>query len=121
MAARWCTTPVATFLSLISPAGASRALTHDGHGAYDEYRDARALWSPDGGAIVYDSFREGSWNLYQLDLASGRVRALTSGGRDEQHATFTNQPGQIAYQSVTKIPGLLFLLDLDRPSDPCAR
>ncbi len=37
--------------------------------------------------------------------------------RDEQQATFTNQPGQIAYQSVTKYPGLLFLLDLDRPSD----
>lgn len=97
--------------------GASRALTHDGYGAYDEYRDAQALWSPDGSTIVYDSFREGSWNLYQLDLASGLVRALTSGGRDEQHATFTNQPGQIAYQSVTKIPGLLFLLDLKRPSN----
>jgi len=97
--------------------GASRALTYDGHGAYNEYGDAQAVWSPDGGIIVYDSFREGSWNLYQLDLASGRVRALTAGGRDEQHATFTNQPGQIAYQSVTKIPGLLFLLDLDRPSE----
>ena len=95
----------------------SRALTHDGHGAYDEYRDPHALWSPDGGTIVYDSFREGSWNPYQLDLASGRVRALTAGGRDEQHATFTNNPGQIAYQSVTEIPGLLFLLEMDRPSE----
>ena len=92
-------------------------MTHDGRGAYDEYRDAQASWSPDGGTIVYDSFREGTWNLYQLDLASGRVRALTSGGRDEKHATFTNQPGQIAYQSLTKFPGLLFLLDLERPSD----
>lgn len=97
--------------------GTSRALTHDGRGAYKEYGDAQASWSPDGGTIVYDSFREGSWNLYQLDLARGRVRALTSGGRDEQLATFTDQPGLIAYQSVTKFPGLLFLLDLERPSD----
>ena len=97
--------------------GASQALTQDEYGAYDEYWDAQAVWSPDGGTIVYDSFREGSWNLYQLDLASGRVKALTPAGRDEQHATFTNEPGQIAYQSVTKFPGLLFLLDLKRPSN----
>ncbi len=96
--------------------GTSRALTHDEYGDYDEYWDAQAVWSPDGATIVYDSFREGSWNLYELDIASGLVRALTPAGRDEQHATFTNQPGQIAYQSVTKFPGLLFLLDLDRPS-----
>ena len=96
--------------------GTSQALTHDEYGAYDEYWDAQAVWSPDGGTIVYDSFREGSWNLTKLDLASGRVSPLTPAGRDEQGATFTNQPGQIAYQSVTKFPGLLFLLDLDRPS-----
>ena len=96
--------------------GTSQALTHDEYAAYDQYWDAQAVWSPDGGIIVYDSFREGSWNLYRLDVASGRVSALTPAGRDEQHATFTNQPGQIAYQSVTKFPGLLFLLDLERPS-----
>jgi Tol biopolymer transport system component len=97
--------------------GTSRALTHDEYGPYDEYWDAQAVWSPDGGAIVYDSFREGSWNLYKLDIASSRVQALTPAGRDEQHATFTNEPGQIAYQSLTKFPGLLFLLDLSNPSD----
>lgn len=96
--------------------GKSQALTHDEFSDYDEYWDAQAVWSPDGGTIVYDSFREGSWNLYALEIASGLVRALTPAGRDEQHATFTNQPGQVAYQSVTKFPGLLFLLDLDRPS-----
>lgn len=96
--------------------GASLALTSDEFGAYDQYWDAQAVWSPDGGAIVYDSFREGSWNLYRLDVASGQISALTPAGRDEQHATFTNKPGQIAYQSVTKFPGLLFLLDLERPS-----
>lgn len=95
----------------------SQALTHDAYGEYDQYWDAQAVWSPDGATIVYDSFREGSWNLYQLDVASGLVRALTPAGRDEQHATFTNQPGQIAYQSLTKFPGLLFLLDLERPSN----
>jgi len=96
--------------------GTSQALTYDEYDEYDEYWDAQAVWSPDGGTIVYDSFREGSWNLYLLDVASGRVSALTPAGRDEQHATFTNQPRQIAYQSVTKFPGLLFLLDIDRPS-----
>ena len=96
--------------------GASQALTQDAYGEYDQYFDAQAVWSPDGATIVYDSFREGSWNLYKLDLAGGQVSALTPAGRDEQHATFTNQPGQIAYQSVTKFPGLLFLLDLERPS-----
>ena len=97
--------------------GTSRALTHDEYSRYDEYWDAQAVWSPDGGTIVYDSFRDGSWNLYELTIASGLVRALTPAGRDEQHATFTNQPGQIAYQSVTKFPGLLFLLNLTHPSD----
>jgi len=97
--------------------GTSQALTHDAYGEYDQYFDAQAVWSPDGATIVYDSFREGSWNLYMLDVAVGHVSALTPAGRDEQHATFTNQPGQIAYQSVTKFPGLLFLLDLDKPSN----
>ena len=97
--------------------GTSQALTHDEYGHYDEYWDAQAVWSPDGGTIVYESFREGSWNLYKVDIASSRVQALTPAGRDEQHATFTNQPGQIAYQSVTKFPGLLFLLDLSHPSN----
>lgn len=35
---------------------------------------------------------------------------MTPAGRDEQGAAFTNQ-------SATQFPGLLFLLDLDRPSD----
>ncbi|MCY3833273.1 MAG: hypothetical protein OXG85_09655 [Chloroflexi bacterium] len=87
----------------------SRALTND------EYWDAQAAWSPDGAAIVYDSFRGGSWNLYRLDTATGLVSALTPPGRDEQGASFTNQPGRIVYQSVTKFPGLLFLMDLADP------
>ena len=85
----------------------SRALTRD------DFWDAQPAWSPDGETIIYDSYRGGRWNLYKFELGSGRVSALTSPDRDEQHATFTNQPGQIAFQSVTRFPGRLFVMDTD--------
>ena len=84
----------------------SRALTRD------DFWDVQPVWSPLGDTIIYDSYRSGRWNLYKTELASGRISALTSPDRDEQHATFTNQPGQIAFQSVTRFPGRLLLLDL---------
>lgn len=95
--------------------GQRRALTDD------DYWDAHPVWSPDGALIVYDSFRDGSWNLYSVDTATREIRPLTPAGRDEQHATFTRRAGQIAYQSVTRFTGSLFLLDLQDPSRQRAR
>ena len=87
--------------------GESRALTQG------ESWDVQPVWSPVGDTIVYDSYRGGGWNLYKIELASGQISALTDPDRDEQHATFTNQPGQIAFQSVTRFPGRLFLMNID--------
>ena len=83
----------------------SRALTRDG------FWDVQPVWSPAGDTIVYDSYRGGRWNLYKIELANGTISALTDPDRNEQHASFTNQPGQIAFQSVTRFPGRLYLLD----------
>lgn len=90
--------------------GRSYRLTVDG------FWDAQPAWSPDGAIIVYESYRGGNWNLYKFELSSERISALTDPGRSEQHATFTNQPRKIVFQSLRSYPGRLILLDLDDPS-----
>lgn len=46
-------------------------------GAFTEGRIARSWWSPDGGSIKFSALVRTDTNLYELDLATGAVRALT--------------------------------------------
>jgi TolB protein len=54
--------------------------------AHQPVRITAGLWddrdpavSPDGTRLAFSSHRDGSWNLYLLDLATGEVKRLTSG------------------------------------------
>ncbi len=45
-------------------------------------------FSPDGKSLVFRSNRDGHFHLYQLDLASQVVQAVTQGPSDEHHPAF---------------------------------
>ncbi len=49
---------------------------------HNNVTDASPSWSPDGTQIVFDSTRSGHWEVYIIDVATGVVTQLTSGGRD---------------------------------------
>jgi Tol biopolymer transport system component len=40
--------------------------------------DMRPSWSPDGSMIVFDSNREGSWDIYVMNAEGGHLQRLTS-------------------------------------------
>ncbi len=48
-------------------------------------------WSPDGGRIAYSSFRDGRWGIFELDLQTGRERAMPA-QRNGDHFTPSYHP-----------------------------
>jgi TolB protein len=53
-------------------------------------------WSPDGREILYTSYRDGRPKLYEMDLASGRDRVITSGRGVTIGGSFSPDGGRIA-------------------------
>jgi Tol biopolymer transport system component len=55
--------------------GMPRRLTHESGQSWPH------SWTPDGQGVVFAGQRQGIWNVYAVDVASGRQRRLTSHGR----------------------------------------
>jgi Tol biopolymer transport system component len=54
-------------------------------------------YSPDGTQLVYQRWRDGQWDLFLLDIASGTQRALTATPFDERQPEFTGDGRSIVY------------------------
>jgi DNA-binding SARP family transcriptional activator len=65
----------------------------------DPGEDYSIAWSPDGGTLVFTSERSGKAELYSLDVATRRIRRLTSDGAHADHAMFSPDGRWLAYES----------------------
>jgi TolB protein len=68
--------------------GAPKQYTNEG-------RNEDPSWSPDSRHVVFTSNRSGSWQLWVLDIESGRVRQLTRAASGAKAGAWS--PRLIAY------------------------
>ena len=61
--------------------------------------DRLPRFSPDGRELVFQSFRTGSFDLWQIPAAGGRARALTTGPADDREPTWFPDGRRLAFTS----------------------
>ncbi|MBB5953698.1 Tol biopolymer transport system component [Saccharothrix tamanrassetensis] len=91
---KWLATDlVAAIWVLPADGGTARKLT-------GELQDATLpAWSPDGQSIVFQSYRDGNFHLYLVDVGGGEPRRLTSGRFDHREPVFSPDGRKIAFTS----------------------
>ncbi len=62
-----------------------------------EAPDQRARWSPDGTAIVFESKRDGNWEIYTVGIDGANLTRITENDTDDRKAEWS--PGGIVFQS----------------------
>ncbi|MFK4085891.1 amidohydrolase family protein [Kribbella sp. NPDC020789] len=79
----------------VTPAagGVSRRLT-------DDLQDAtRPRWSPDGRRIVFQSYRDGNFQLWTIDADGNNLRQLTAGRFDHREPQYSPDGSSIVFSS----------------------
>jgi TolB protein len=61
--------------------------------------DRTAAWRPDGGAIAFESHRDGNWEIYLLSLADGALTRLTDALAYDGAPAWSPDGSQIAFES----------------------
>ncbi len=61
----------------------------------------RPRWTPDARTVIFESYDNGNADVFALDIATTRVRALTSRDSDDQNAT-VSRDGQWLYFSTNR-------------------
>ena len=66
----------------------------------DVYHDAREpAWSADGAQIVFQGYRNGNWDLWQVAATGGIPTALTQDAFDDREPQFSPDGSRIAFSS----------------------
>ncbi len=63
------------------------------------YSDISPSWSPDGSKIVFSSNVEDNYEIYVIDIATGRSSVLTSNNWDDMYPVWSPDGSQIAFTS----------------------
>jgi Tol biopolymer transport system component/PKD repeat protein len=75
-------------------------------------RDIDPAWSPDGRFVAFETDRDGNWELYLFDLATGAEVRLTDDRSSDINPFWSPDSGQIAFQSDRSGKWQIYLLDL---------
>jgi TolB protein len=62
-----------------------------------EAADRRARWSPDSKAIVFESKREGNWEIYTVGIDGENLTRITENDKTDRNAEWS--PGGIAFET----------------------
>jgi Tol biopolymer transport system component len=74
---------------------------------------ARPSYRPDGTSIVYESFRNGQYDVYLLDLRSGRAVRLSWARGDSRAPVFSPDGHQIVFAGVRNRMRDIYVMDVD--------
>ena len=62
-----------------------------------EAPDQRARWSPDGQSVVFQSKREGNWEIYTVGIDGANLTRITENDKTDRNAEWS--PGGIVFES----------------------
>ena len=62
-----------------------------------EAPDQRARWSPDGNAVVFQSKRDGNWEIYTVGIDGENLTRITENDKTDRNAEWS--PGGIVFES----------------------
>ncbi|MFG2193630.1 amidohydrolase family protein [Streptomyces sp. NPDC048639] len=78
----------------------------------DDVQDAtQPHWSPDGRGLVFQSFREGAYDLWSIGADGSGLRRLTDGAGYDQEPRYSPDGSAIAFASDRGNAGRIWLLD----------
>ncbi len=66
-------------------------------------QDSRPAWSPDGRFLAFNSYRDGNWDIYKLELATGFMTQLTTEAAEDLNPDWSWASDRIAFQSNREI------------------
>ena len=75
-------------------------------------KDIDPAWSPDGRQILFETDRDGNWELYLLDLVTGVETRLTESDASDINASWSPDSSQIVFQSDRDGLWQIYMLDL---------
>jgi Tol biopolymer transport system component len=81
----------------------------------NENYDANPVWHPSGKSVMYTSARpdmRGKWQVYQLDLKSGKEQQLTFDKPRKGHAFWHPKENKIVYQQAIENADNKFMTDM---------
>ncbi|QHC23598.1 amidohydrolase family protein [Streptomyces sp. GS7] len=104
---RWLALDLFTVVWLV-PVGGGRArrLTEDAQDA------SRPSWSPDGQRLVFQSFRDGYYQLWLVNTDGTGLRQLTDDPADHQEPAFSPDGRHIAFASDAENMNAIWVMDL---------
>ena len=74
--------------------------------------DTAPVWSPDGSEIVYISARAGNWELYMVDVESGKETRLTEHSATDVAPTWSPNGNKVAFLSNREGGWAVYILDV---------
>jgi Tol biopolymer transport system component/imidazolonepropionase-like amidohydrolase len=82
-----------TLWTMPASGGRAKAIT-------DELGDARQpAWSPDGGRVAFQSYRDGNWHIWWVAADGARLMQVTTGPYDDREPHWSPDGKQIAFSS----------------------
>ncbi|MGV9566395.1 amidohydrolase family protein [Streptomyces sp. NPDC003480] len=85
--------------------GTARRLTEDAQDATQPH------WAPDGRSLVFQSFREGAYDLWRIGADGAGLRRLTDGAGYDQEPKFSPDGRLVAFASDRGSAGRIWVLD----------
>ena len=117
---RW-TLLIGLILSLgLHPGGLTAQTDKPEKLTHHEADDRDPAYSPDGRKVVFESNRDGNWELYLLDLKSSKIQRLTDNSASDRQAAWSPNGQELVFQRSRRGKGThLYRMSIkDREAEP---